>query len=68
MDTARLKVIDVASLNKAMIIFAGNVCNYGNLPIIKEISPQNPCTRKGTLRVKLKKCFMLPQPQENAKC
>jgi nucleoside-diphosphate-sugar epimerase len=55
MDTATMKIIEAASLNKAMIIFSGNVYNYGNLPLIKEESPQNPCTRKGALRVELEK-------------
>jgi nucleoside-diphosphate-sugar epimerase len=55
MDTATEKVIEAASQNGAMIIFPGNVYNYGNLPLIHEDSPQNPCTRKGTLRVELEK-------------
>lgn len=55
MDTATMKVIEAASQQKATIIFLGNVYNYGNLPFIKEDSPQNPCTRKGALRVELVK-------------
>ena len=66
MDTATVKVIEAASLNKATIIFPGNVYNYGNLPVIKEESPQNPCTRKGTLRVKLEK--MLYEASYAGKC
>jgi len=50
-----MKVIEAASQQKATIIFLGNVYNYGNLPFIKEDSPQNPCTRKGALRVELVK-------------
>jgi nucleoside-diphosphate-sugar epimerase len=66
MDTATLKVIEAASLNKATIIFPGNVYNYGNLPLIKEDSPQNPCTRKGALRVELEK--MLYDAANEGKC
>ena len=55
MDIATIKIIEAASINKATIIFPGNVYNYGNLPIIKEDSPQNPCSRKGALRVELEK-------------
>ena len=66
MDTATKKVIKAASLNKAMIIFPGNVYNYGNMCIIKEDSPQNPCTRKGTLRVELEK--MLSEAAYVGKC
>jgi nucleoside-diphosphate-sugar epimerase len=66
MDTATMKIIEAASLNKAMIIFPGNVYNYGNLPLITEDSPQNPCTRKGELRVKLEK--MLYDAANESKC
>lgn len=66
MDIATVKVIEAASINKAMIIFPGNVYNYGNLPIIKEDSPQNPCTRKGILRVELEK--MLYEAAYAGKC
>ena len=66
MDVATEKVIEVASSNKAMIIFPGNVYNYGNLPLIREDSPQNPCTRKGALRVELEK--MLEDAAEAGKC
>jgi nucleoside-diphosphate-sugar epimerase len=55
MDTATEKVIEAASQNGAMIVFPGNVYNYGNLPLIHEDSPQKPCTRKGSLRVELEK-------------
>ncbi len=66
MDSATQKVIEAASLNKAMIIFPGNVYNYGNLSLIKEDSPQNPCTRKGALRVELEK--MLSDAALSGKC
>ncbi len=66
MDTATMKVIETASLNKAMIIFPGNVYNYGNLSLIKEDSQQNPCTRKGALRVELEK--MLYDAAYGGKC
>ena len=66
MDTATIKIIEAASLNNATIIFPGNVYNYGNLPTIKEDSPQNPCTRKGALRVELEK--MLYDATHAGKC
>ena len=66
MDTATMKIIEAASQQKATIIFPGNVYNYGNLPIIKEDSPQNPCTRKGALRVELEK--MLYKAANAGKC
>lgn len=55
MDVVTNKIIEAASLNKAMIVFPGNVYNYGNTPLIKEDSPENPCTRKGALRVAIEK-------------
>jgi nucleoside-diphosphate-sugar epimerase len=66
MDTASMKIIETASLNNALIIFPGNIYNYGNLPMIKEDSPQNPCTRKGALRVELEK--MLYNAANDGKC
>ena len=66
MDVATEKIIEAVSLNQAMIIFPGNVYNYGNLPLIHEDSPQNPCTRKGALRVGLEK--MLKDAAEVGKC
>ena len=66
MDTATMKIIEAASQQKATIIFPSNVYNYGNLPIIKEDSPQNPCTRKGALRVELEK--MLYKAANAGKC
>ncbi len=66
MDTATEKVIEAASQNQAMIIFPGNVYNYGNLPLIHEDSPQKPCTRKGALRVELE--TMLREAAEAGKC
>jgi nucleoside-diphosphate-sugar epimerase len=66
MESATQKVIEAASQNQAMIIFPGNVYNYGNLPLIHEDSPQNPCTRKGALRVELE--TMLRKATEAGKC
>lgn len=66
MDTATEKVIEAASQNQAMIIFPGNVYNYGNVPLIHEDSPQNPCTRKGVLRVELEK--ILFEAAQAGKC
>jgi nucleoside-diphosphate-sugar epimerase len=66
MDIATQKIIEATSQNQAMIIFPGNVYNYGNLPLIHEDSPQNPCTRKGALRVELE--IMLREAAEAGKC
>jgi len=66
MDTATQKVIEAASQNKAMIIFPGNVYNYGSLPIITEDSPENPCSKKGALRVEIEK--MLRDAAQAGKC
>lgn len=54
MDTVTQKVIDAASINKATIVFPGNVYNFGNAAEpIREDSVPNPNTRKGKLRVDL---------------
>jgi nucleoside-diphosphate-sugar epimerase len=66
MDIATEKVIEAASQNQATIIFPGNVYNYGNMPLIYEGSQQNPCTRKGALRVELE--MMLRKASEDGKC
>ena len=66
MDTATQKVIEAASQNQAMIIFPGNVYNYGNLPLIKEDSIENPCSKKGALRVEIEK--MLRDAAQSGKC
>ena len=66
MNTITENIIEAASHNQAMIIFPGNVYNYGNISLIEEDSPQNPCTRKGALRVALEK--MLKDAAEVGKC
>jgi nucleoside-diphosphate-sugar epimerase len=66
MDTATQKVIDAASQQKATIVFPGNVYNYGKLPLIKDDSPQNPCSRKGALRVEIEK--ILQEAANLGKC
>lgn len=54
MERVTQHVIAAAAVNKATILFPGNVYNYGNLqPEIKENSPMQPNTRKGALRVQL---------------
>ena len=65
-DMATIKIIEAASIKKATIIFPGNVYNYGTLTLIKEDSPQKPCTRKGALRVELEK--MLYEAANAGKC
>lgn len=66
MDTATQKVIEAASQNKAMIIFPGNVYNYGNMAVISEDSIENPCSKKGVLRVEIEK--MLRDAAHAGKC
>lgn len=66
MDLATEKVIEAASVNNAMIIFPANVYNYGMLPIIKEDSIENPCSKKGALRVKIEQ--MLRDAAQSGKC
>lgn len=66
MDTATQKVIEAASQNQGMIIFPGNVYNYGNIPVIKEDSPEKPCSKKGALRVEIEK--MLRDAAQAGKC
>jgi nucleoside-diphosphate-sugar epimerase len=66
MDTATQKVIEAASQNKAMIIFPGNVYNYGNMAVISEDSIENPCSKKGVLRVEIEK--MLRDAAQAGKC
>lgn len=66
MDTATQKVIEAASQNQAMIIFPGNVYNYGNIPLIREDSPEKPCSKKGALRVEIEK--MLRDAAQSRKC
>ena len=66
MNTITENIIEAASHNQAMIIFPGNVYNYGNISLIEEDSPQNPRTRKGALRVALEK--MLKDAAEVRKC
>lgn len=66
MDVVTAKIIEAASINQAMIVFPGNIYNYGKTPLIKEDSPEHPCTRKGALRVELKK--MLKDAAHTGKC
>ncbi|PWK29352.1 nucleoside-diphosphate-sugar epimerase [Arcicella aurantiaca] len=66
MDLATEKVIEAASVNNAMIIFPANVYNYGTLPIIKEDSIENPCSKKGALRVEIEQ--MLRDAAKVGKC
>jgi nucleoside-diphosphate-sugar epimerase len=53
MENATNNVIEAAGMNKATIIFPGNIYEYGNIKEIKEDTLPNPSTRKGKLRLKL---------------
>jgi len=53
MDVVTEKIIEAASQNKALIVFPGNIYNYGNIPVITEETEEIPCTRKGALRVSI---------------
>lgn len=67
MDTATNKVIDAAQQAGSVIIFPGNVYNFGrSAEPIREDSVSNPCTRKGQLRVEIE--TMLEQAANVGKC
>ncbi|MDX5418962.1 MAG: NAD-dependent epimerase/dehydratase family protein [Hymenobacteraceae bacterium] len=67
MELVTQHVIDAAAANRATILFPGNVYNYGNIETpIKEDSPMNPNTRKGTIRVRLEQ--MLQQATKQGLC
>lgn len=53
MESATNNVIEAAGMNKATIIFPGNIYEYGNIKEIKESTIPNPTTRKGKIRLKL---------------
>ncbi|GAB3781176.1 SDR family oxidoreductase [Spirosoma horti] len=67
MDTATNNVIDVAQQAHSVIIFPGNVYNFGQTTEpIREDSLPNPCTRKGKLRVEIE--ASLEQAANAGKC
>ena len=66
MERVTQNVIEAAAINKATIFFPGNIYNFGLIKVIHEDTPQNPCTRKGAIRVKLEK--MLQQAAEQNRC
>jgi nucleoside-diphosphate-sugar epimerase len=47
--------IAAAEANRARIVFPGTIYNYGPdaFPLVNELSPQNPLTRKGAVRVEM---------------
>ncbi|MCF3947007.1 NAD-dependent epimerase/dehydratase family protein [Acidiphilium iwatense] len=49
--------IAAASAQGALILFPGNIYNYGPdaFPLLGEASPQNPLTRKGSIRVAMER-------------
>lgn len=53
MENATNNVIEAAGMNKATIIFPGNIYEYGNIKEIKEDTIPSPTTRKGKIRLKL---------------
>lgn len=67
MDTATNNVIDAARQARSVIVFPGNVYNFGRATEpIREDSAPNPCTRKGKLRVEIE--AMLEQAASAGKC
>ena len=66
MERATQNVLEAATLNKAIVLFPGNIYNYGLTPLIKETSPQQPNTRKGAIRVKLEQ--LLQEAASEDKC
>lgn len=56
MERVTRYVIAAAEANKSTILFPGNIYNFGCISTeIREDSPQNPCTRKGVIRVYLER-------------
>ncbi|QCR24455.1 NAD-dependent epimerase/dehydratase family protein [Pontibacter sp. SGAir0037] len=53
MQRVTVNVIDAAAVNKATILFPGNIYNYGLTREITETSPEAPNTRKGAIRAEL---------------
>ena len=47
--------ISAARMSKARLVFPGNVYNFGPdaFPLLREDSPQHPCSRKGAVRVEM---------------
>ncbi len=66
MEHVTQNVIAAAAVNKATILFPGNIYNYGLTFSIQETSPQQPNTRKGAIRVKLEQ--MLQKAASAGKC
>lgn len=51
--------IDAAEWNGALIVLPGTVYNYGPdaFPLLRELSPQHPVTRKGAIRVEMERAL-----------
>jgi nucleoside-diphosphate-sugar epimerase len=49
--------IVAAAASGARIVFPGTIYNYGPdaFPVLSETSPQNPCSRKGAIRVEMER-------------
>ncbi|GAB3791961.1 NAD(P)H-binding protein [Spirosoma humi] len=67
MDRVTNNVIDAARQARSVIIFPGNVYNFGLVTEpIREDNQPNPCTRKGQLRVEIE--ALLEQAASAGKC
>lgn len=52
------QVIEAAKASGASVILPGNVYNFGNVPgVWSEETPQNPCAKKGRIRVDLEESY-----------
>ncbi len=66
MEKATQNIIEAATPGRATIILPGNVYNYGRVAEITEDSPQQPCARKGSIRIALEQ--MLEQASKQSLC
>lgn len=66
MEAVTTNVIEAARANKALILFPGNIYNFGMTSPIFEDTPQAPVARKGQIRVMLEN--MLKSASESGAC
>ena len=67
MKSITANVIEAASQNKAIILFPGNIYPFGNVSeMITEDSIPKPTTKKGAIRLGLKR--MLEEASQNGNC
>ncbi|WP_347158035.1 NAD-dependent epimerase/dehydratase family protein [Pontibacter chitinilyticus] len=66
MEQATRNVISAAAVNQATVLFPGNIYNYGCTSPITETTAEQPCSRKGAIRVKLEQ--MLQEAALQGQC